>query len=249
VRSGLLRPQSRLGHRSGGAAPRPTRARRTHRHRAWTDGRRHARARHDRLLEGRFDVLVCTTIVESGIDLPSVNTLIVDRAERLGLGQLHQLRGRSGEVDNGRTPTSFTGDQVLSETAYERLRTIGDNTALGSGSRSPCATSRSAVPGTSSATTSPVPSRPWVTTSTCTRRRSRRRRQGLRRARSRPGDARRSGEAICLRTTWKRTTPVSEGLSATGRRHLDRRVGRPARRMARPLRCPTGTGDGPAGTE
>jgi len=82
----------------------------------------------------RFDVLVCTTIVESGIDLPSVNTLIVDRAERLGLGQLHQLRGRVGRSGQRAYAYLFhPADQVLSETAFERLRTIGDNTALGSG--------------------------------------------------------------------------------------------------------------------
>ncbi len=84
--------------------------------------------------ERRFDVLVCTTIVESGIDLPSVNTLIVDRAERLGLGQMHQLRGRVGRGGQRAYAYLFHPvDQVLSETAYERLRTIGDNTALGSG--------------------------------------------------------------------------------------------------------------------
>jgi transcription-repair coupling factor (superfamily II helicase) len=84
--------------------------------------------------QGRFDVLVCTTIVESGIDLPTVNTLIVDRAERLGLGQLHQLRGRVGRSGQRAYAYLFhPADQVLSETAYERLRTIGDNTALGSG--------------------------------------------------------------------------------------------------------------------
>ncbi len=81
-----------------------------------------------------FDVLVCTTIVESGIDLPSVNTLIVDRAERLGLGQMHQLRGRVGRSGQRAYAYLFhPADKVLSETAYERLRTIGDNTALGSG--------------------------------------------------------------------------------------------------------------------
>ena len=84
--------------------------------------------------ERRFDVLVCTTIVESGIDLPSVNTLIIDRAERLGLGQLHQLRGRVGRSGHRAYAYLFHPvDQVLSETAFERLRTIGDNTALGSG--------------------------------------------------------------------------------------------------------------------
>ncbi len=84
--------------------------------------------------ERRFDVLVCTTIVESGIDMPTVNTLIVDRAERLGLGQLHQLRGRVGRGNARAYAYLFhAADRTLSETAYERLRTIGDNTALGSG--------------------------------------------------------------------------------------------------------------------
>jgi transcription-repair coupling factor (superfamily II helicase) len=82
----------------------------------------------------QYDVLVCTTIVESGIDLPTVNTLIVDHSERLGLGQLHQLRGRVGRAGQRAYAYLFhPADQVLSETAYERLRTIGDNTALGSG--------------------------------------------------------------------------------------------------------------------
>ena len=84
--------------------------------------------------ERRFDVLVCTTIVESGIDLPSVNTMIVDRADRLGLGQLHQLRGRVGRSGQRAYAYLFyPPEQTLSETAFERLRTIGDNTALGSG--------------------------------------------------------------------------------------------------------------------
>ena len=84
--------------------------------------------------ERRYDVLVCTTIVESGIDLPSVNTLIVDHADRLGLGQMHQLRGRVGRSGQRAYAYLFHPvDKVLSETAYERLRTIGDNTALGSG--------------------------------------------------------------------------------------------------------------------
>jgi transcription-repair coupling factor (superfamily II helicase) len=83
---------------------------------------------------GGYDVLVCTTIIESGIDMPSVNTLVVDRADRLGLGQLHQLRGRVGRA--GRRAYAyllFPPDHVLSEQAYERLRTIGEHTELGSG--------------------------------------------------------------------------------------------------------------------
>lgn len=84
--------------------------------------------------EQHYDVLVCTTIVESGIDMPSVNTLIVDRAELLGLGQLHQLRGRVGRGGARAYAYLFHAPGViLSETAFERLRCIGDNTALGSG--------------------------------------------------------------------------------------------------------------------
>lgn len=84
--------------------------------------------------ERKYDVLICTTIVESGIDMPSVNTLIVDRADRLGLGQLHQLRGRVGRGGARAYAYLFhPADHVLTETAFERLRTIGDNTALGAG--------------------------------------------------------------------------------------------------------------------
>jgi len=84
--------------------------------------------------EGLYDVLVCTTIIESGIDMPTVNTLVVDRADRLGLGQLHQLRGRVGRAgQRAYAYLLFPPDQVLSEEAYERLRTIGELTELGSG--------------------------------------------------------------------------------------------------------------------
>ncbi len=84
--------------------------------------------------EGEFDVLVCTTIIESGIDMPTVNTLVVDRAELLGLGQLHQLRGRVGRSGSRAYAYLFTRpDASLSEEAYERLKTIGEATDLGSG--------------------------------------------------------------------------------------------------------------------
>jgi len=84
--------------------------------------------------EGKHDVLVCTTIIESGIDMPAVNTLVVEDAQRLGLGQLHQLRGRVGRA--GQQAYAFLfhpRDVVLSEIAYERLKTIGESTDLGSG--------------------------------------------------------------------------------------------------------------------
>jgi transcription-repair coupling factor (superfamily II helicase) len=84
--------------------------------------------------ERRYDVLVCTTIIESGIDMPSVNTLIVDRADLLGLGQLHQIRGRVGRGGQRAYAYLFYPEgRVLSEQAYERLRTIGEHTELGSG--------------------------------------------------------------------------------------------------------------------
>jgi transcription-repair coupling factor (superfamily II helicase) len=84
--------------------------------------------------EGRYDVLVCTTIIESGIDMPTVNTLVVDRADRLGLGQLHQLRGRVGRAgQRAYAYLLFPPEAALSEEAYERLRTIGEHTELGSG--------------------------------------------------------------------------------------------------------------------
>jgi transcription-repair coupling factor (superfamily II helicase) len=84
--------------------------------------------------EGAYDVLVCTTIIESGIDMPTVNTLVVDRADRLGLGQLHQLRGRVGRAGSRAYAYLFhPRDHALSDDAYERLKTIGEATELGSG--------------------------------------------------------------------------------------------------------------------
>jgi len=86
--------------------------------------------------EGAHDVLVCTTIIESGIDMPTVNTLVVDRADRLGLGQMHQLRGRVGRAGQRAYAYLFHPPEVtLSEEAYERLKTIGEATELGSGFR------------------------------------------------------------------------------------------------------------------
>jgi transcription-repair coupling factor (superfamily II helicase) len=86
--------------------------------------------------EGHYDVLVCTTIIESGIDIPTVNTLVVERADMLGLGQLHQLRGRVGRSgQRAYAYLFFPKDRQLSEEAYERLKTIGETTELGSGFR------------------------------------------------------------------------------------------------------------------
>ncbi len=83
-----------------------------------------------------FDVLVCTTIVESGLDIANANTLIVERADMFGLSQLHQLRGRVGRGrERAYAYFLYPTDQPLSELAHDRLRTIAANTDLGSGMR------------------------------------------------------------------------------------------------------------------
>jgi transcription-repair coupling factor (superfamily II helicase) len=80
------------------------------------------------------DVLVCTTIIESGLDVPSANTLVVDRADRLGLAQMYQLRGRVGRsTERAFAYFFFPPAQQLTEEAHERLATISRHTALGSG--------------------------------------------------------------------------------------------------------------------
>ncbi len=84
--------------------------------------------------ERDYDVLVCTTIVESGLDIPNANTLILERADLLGLSQLHQLRGRSVAVVNARTPYFlYPVERPLTETAHDRLATIAQNSDLGAG--------------------------------------------------------------------------------------------------------------------
>ncbi|WP_018721163.1 transcription-repair coupling factor [Salinispora fenicalii] len=84
--------------------------------------------------EKEFDVLVCTTIVESGIDIPNANTLIVERADLLGLAQLHQIRGRVGRGrERAYTYFLYPSDKPLTEHAHERLATIAQHTELGAG--------------------------------------------------------------------------------------------------------------------
>ncbi len=83
---------------------------------------------------GEYDVMVATTIIESGLDLPKVNTLIVERADLLGLAQLYQLRGRVGRSDQRAYAYLFHPvDQSLTEDAHRRLEAIGEATDLGSG--------------------------------------------------------------------------------------------------------------------
>src|SRR5207244_6691238 len=81
-----------------------------------------------------FDVLVSTTIVESGLDIPNANTLLVARADAYGLSQLHQLRGRVGRGrERGYTYFLYPPEQPLSETAHERLATVAQHAEMGAG--------------------------------------------------------------------------------------------------------------------
>ena len=88
----------------------------------------------DRVVSGETQVLVCTTIIETGIDIPNVNTIIIEDADRLGLAQLHQIRGRVGRsARRASAYLTFRRDKVLTEDAEKRLNAIRDFAAFGSG--------------------------------------------------------------------------------------------------------------------
>ncbi|MDQ1286973.1 MAG: hypothetical protein QG622_538, partial [Actinomycetota bacterium] len=86
--------------------------------------------------EKRFDVLVCTTIVETGLDISNANTLVLERSDVLGLSQLHQLRGRVGRGrERAYAYFLYPPEKPLSETAHDRLSTIAQHTDLGAGTQ------------------------------------------------------------------------------------------------------------------
>lgn len=87
-------------------------------------------------IDKEFDVLLCTTIIETGIDIPNTNTLIVDMADRLGLAQMYQIRGRVGRSDRvSYAYFMFEEDKVLTDAGTKRLNAIKEFTTLGSGYR------------------------------------------------------------------------------------------------------------------
>ena len=88
----------------------------------------------DSVVSGQTQVLVCTTIIETGIDIPNVNTLVIEDADKLGLAQLHQIRGRVGRSTRRASAyLTFRRDKVLTEVAEKRLNAIRDFAAFGSG--------------------------------------------------------------------------------------------------------------------
>jgi len=88
----------------------------------------------EEFIKGETDILVCTTILESGIDIPNANTIIVENADRMGLAQLYQIRGRVGRSDRqGYAYITYKRDKLLSEVADKRLKAIKEFTEFGSG--------------------------------------------------------------------------------------------------------------------
>ena len=86
------------------------------------------------VVEGKTDILVCTTIIETGVDVPNANTLIIEDADRMGLSQLHQLRGRVGRSSRkAYAYFTFRRDRTLNETAVKRLTAIKEFCEFGSG--------------------------------------------------------------------------------------------------------------------
>ncbi len=82
----------------------------------------------------KINVLVCTTILESGIDIPNANTIIVENADRIGLAQLYQIRGRVGRSDKqAYAYITYQKDKLLTEVAEKRLKAIKEFTEFGSG--------------------------------------------------------------------------------------------------------------------
>ena len=144
-RPGLLRAQPDLRHRERGRPHPVDRSRGEDRHRPRPDQRRGPRsAPCSAFIRRKFDILVATTIIESGLDIPNVNTIFINEADKYGLADLHQLRGRVGRYKHrAYAYLLLESDKPVTPDAVRRLKAIEEFTSLGAGSRSRCATWRS----------------------------------------------------------------------------------------------------------
>lgn len=85
-------------------------------------------------VEKKYDILVCTTIIETGIDIPNANTIIIENADKFGLAQLYQIKGRVGRSERiAYAYLLYTKDRAMTEEAQKRLTAIKEFTQLGSG--------------------------------------------------------------------------------------------------------------------
>ena len=108
---------------------------------------------------GKTDVLVCTTIIESGLDIPNANTMLIDDADRFGLAELHQLRGRVGRYKHRAFAyLLLPATRSITPLAARRLKAIEEYSHLARVSESPCATWKSAAREISSARSNPATS-------------------------------------------------------------------------------------------
>jgi transcription-repair coupling factor (superfamily II helicase) len=117
-------------------------------------------------IDHKFDLLLATTIVESGLDIPNANTIFIDEADRYGLADLHQLRGRVGRYKHRAYCYLLIDRQAPHAERARRLRAIEEFSEMGPGSPSPCATWKSAARATCSARSRAATSRRSATSCT-----------------------------------------------------------------------------------